>query len=116
MPYCRPTDTAMENASITPARVEPCLPSLMKTSPRPSSGYEPVVRYPSAPPTVNDTVCDGRFFGNRRRTGPVTTTGTGAASAAVFTEAPAVTEASADFSPWFLFDADSGCPTLQLSR
>src|SRR6478609_4412453 len=109
MPYCRPTDTAMENASITPASVEPCLPSLMNTSPSPSSGYDPVVRYPSAPPTVNDTVCDGRFFGSRRRTGPVTI-GAGADSTAVFTEA------SADFSPWFLFDADSGCPTLQLSR
>src|SRR6476646_1936390 len=101
MPYCRPTDTAMENASITPARVDPCLPSLMNTAPRPSSGYDPVVRYPSAPPTVNDTVCDGRFFGSRRRTGPVTTGATGATGAT-----PSTTEASADFSPWFLFDAD----------
>jgi hypothetical protein len=37
-PYCRPMDTAMENASITPDRVEPCLPSLRNSSPRPSSG------------------------------------------------------------------------------
>src|SRR6478609_6996408 len=102
MPYCRPTDTAMENASITPASVEPCLPSLMNTSPSPSSGYEPVVRYPSAPPTVNDTVCDGRFFGNRRLTGPVTTGATGA------TTSTSTADASADFSPWFLLDADSG--------
>src|SRR6266581_3938999 len=28
MPYCRPTEMAMEKASITPASVEPCLPSL----------------------------------------------------------------------------------------
>ena len=68
-----------------------------------------MVRYPSAPPTVNDTVCDGRFFGNRRRTGPVTTVRL--AGAGVST-----TDASADFSPWFLLEADSGWPTLQLSR
>ena len=33
MPYCRPTEIAIENASITPASVEPCLPSLRNTSP-----------------------------------------------------------------------------------
>ena len=33
MPYCRPTEMATEKASITPASVEPCLPSLRKTSP-----------------------------------------------------------------------------------
>ena len=38
MPYCRPTEMAMEKASITPASVEPCLPSLRNTSPTPSSG------------------------------------------------------------------------------
>ncbi|CAM5245650.1 hypothetical protein SVIOM342S_04015 [Streptomyces violaceorubidus] len=37
-PYWRPTETAMEKASIMPARVEPCLDILRKTSPRPSSG------------------------------------------------------------------------------
>ena len=37
-PYCRPMEIAIENASITPASVDPCLPSLRKTSPRPSSG------------------------------------------------------------------------------
>ena len=37
-PYCRPIEIAIEKASITPARVEPCLPSLRNTSPRPSSG------------------------------------------------------------------------------
>ena len=43
-PYCRPMEIAMENASITPARVEPCLDILRKTSPRPSSGYDEAVR------------------------------------------------------------------------
>jgi hypothetical protein len=42
-PYWRAMDTAIEKASITPARVEPCLPSFRNTSPRPSSGYEPEV-------------------------------------------------------------------------
>ena len=32
-PYCRPIETAIEKASITPARVEPCLPNLRKISP-----------------------------------------------------------------------------------
>src|SRR5256885_14323406 len=65
---------ATENASITPARVEPCLDILRKTSPSPSSGDDDAVRYPSAPPTVNDTVSDGRFFGSRLRTGRYSTT------------------------------------------
>ena len=43
-PYCRPIEMATENASITPARVEPCLDILRKTSPRPSSGYDDAVR------------------------------------------------------------------------
>ena len=42
-PYCSAIEIAIENASITPARVEPCLPSLRNTSPRPSSGYDPAV-------------------------------------------------------------------------
>jgi hypothetical protein len=37
-PYCRPIEIATEKASMTPARVEPCLDILRKTSPRPSSG------------------------------------------------------------------------------
>jgi len=37
-PYCSAIEIEIEKASITPARVEPCLPSLRKTSPRlPSS-------------------------------------------------------------------------------
>src|SRR5882757_7241821 len=68
-PYCRPIEMATENASITPASVEPCLDILRNTSPSPSSGYEDDVRYPSAPPTENDTVSDGRFLGSRLRTG-----------------------------------------------
>src|SRR6478735_3095816 len=32
-PYCSPMETAIEKASITPARVEPCLPNLRKISP-----------------------------------------------------------------------------------
>jgi hypothetical protein len=43
-PYCRPIETAMENASMTPASVEPCLPNFRKISPSPSSGYDPAVR------------------------------------------------------------------------
>jgi hypothetical protein len=38
MPYWRPTEIDIEKASITPASVEPCLPSLTKISPSPSSG------------------------------------------------------------------------------
>ena len=37
-PYCRAIEMAIENASITPASVEPCLDILTKSSPRPSSG------------------------------------------------------------------------------
>ena len=37
-PYCSPIETAIENASITPASVEPCLPNLRNSSPSPSSG------------------------------------------------------------------------------
>ena len=37
-PYCRPIEMATENASITPASVEPCFDIFRKTSPRPSSG------------------------------------------------------------------------------
>ncbi len=43
-PYCSAIETAIEKASITPASVEPCLPNLRNTSPRPSSGYDPAVR------------------------------------------------------------------------
>ncbi len=32
-PYWRPIEIEIENASITPARVEPCLLIMMKTSP-----------------------------------------------------------------------------------
>jgi hypothetical protein len=42
-PYCRPTEIAIEKASMTPARVEPCLDIFRKTSPIPSSGYEDAV-------------------------------------------------------------------------
>jgi hypothetical protein len=48
---------------------------------------------------VNDTVCDGRFFGRRLRTGRYSMTFSGSAV------------------PEFLpLPADSGWPTLQLSR
>src|SRR2546430_6941757 len=99
-PYWRPIEIATENASITPARVEPCLDILRKTSPSPSSGYDDAVRYPSAPPTENDTVSDGRFFGSRLRTGRYSTT--------FFS----TTAGSSAFSTVF-FEADSGWPTLQ---
>ena len=36
-------ETAIEKASITPARVEPCLPSLRKTSPSSPSSWAPEV-------------------------------------------------------------------------
>src|SRR6059058_698608 len=98
-PYCRPIETAIENASITPARVEPCLPSLRNTSPRPSSGYDPAVMYPSAPPTVNDVVCDGRDFGSRLRVGRYSTT----------------FSTTCDLWTFAVLPADSGWPTLQLS-
>src|SRR5690349_9915066 len=82
-PYCRPMEMATEKASITPARVEPCLDILRNTSPSPSSGYDDAVRYPSAPPTENETVSDGRFLGSRLRTGRYSTTRSTAAGAAV---------------------------------
>src|SRR5690349_17695043 len=78
-PYCSPIEMATENASITPASVEPCLDILRKTSPSPSSGYDDAVRYPSAPATENDTVELGRFFGSRLRTGRYSTTRSGSA-------------------------------------
>src|ERR1043165_7239492 len=106
-------EIATEKASITPARVEPCFDIFRKTSPRPSSGYDDAVRYPSAPATENDTVELGRFFGSRLRTGRysmtfsvLTTSVTGASAA--FTAAAAAVAA--------LFTAESGWPTLQLSR
>jgi hypothetical protein len=37
-PYCRPIETAIANASITPESVEPCFEVFRKISPRPSSG------------------------------------------------------------------------------
>src|SRR5919112_6910470 len=97
---------ATEKASITPASAEPCLDILRKTSPRPSSGYDEAVRYPSAPPTENDTVSDGRFFGSRLRTGRYSTTFSTALVSASLVSASAVV----------FFAADSGWPTLQLSR
>src|ERR1700709_1893525 len=69
-PYCRPMETAIEKAPITPARVEPCLPSLRKISPSSPSSWAPEVMYPSAPPTVNDVVRASRDFGRRLRGGP----------------------------------------------
>jgi hypothetical protein len=37
-PYCSATEVTIENASMTPARVEPCFPNFRNTSPRrPSS-------------------------------------------------------------------------------
>src|SRR2546429_3165419 len=97
-PYWSPIETAIENASITPARVEPCLDILRNTSPRPSSGYDEAVRYPSAPATENDTVSDGRFFGSRLRTGRYSTT------------------FSTGFSSTDLLAPDNGWPPLPLSR
>src|SRR6266508_5213421 len=102
-PYCRPIEMAMEDASITPASVEPCLDILRKSSPRPSSGYDEAVRYPSAPPTANDTVWLGRFFGSRLRTGRYSTTRSGALSSL----------AASAFAGLAL---DSGWPTLQFYR
>ncbi len=100
----------MANASITPERVEPCFDILMKTSPSPSSGYDPAVRYPSAPPTVKETVCDWRIFGSRRRTGRCSPDGAVAGCAAVCSPAPPLADR---FAPR---RSDSGWPTLQLSR
>src|SRR5258707_14977411 len=76
-PYCRALEIAMENASMTPASVEPCFDILTKSSPTPSSGYDEDVAYPSAPATENDTVWDGRFFGSRVRVGRYSITGAG---------------------------------------
>src|SRR2546423_2209398 len=101
-PYWRPIEIATENASITPARVEPCLDIFRKTSPSPSSGYDDAVRYPSAPPTENDTVSDGRFFGSRLRTGRYSMIFSGWAA----------TSTAAVFGLALV----SGWPTLQLSR
>src|SRR5262249_11533804 len=98
---------ATENASITPASVEPCLDIFRKTSPSPSSGYDDAVRYPSAPPTENDTVSEGRFFGSRLRTGRYSTT---VSFSTTFAASVPFFDADSDF------DADSGWPTLQLSR
>src|SRR3954447_21526510 len=98
-PYCRAMEMAIEKASITPASVEPCLPSLRKTSPRPSSGYDPAVMYPSAPATENDVVIEGRDLGSRLRVGLLTTTTSVLGASDVF-----------DFA------SESGWPTLQLSR
>src|SRR3954465_3249453 len=68
-PYGSPMETAIEKASITPARVEPCLPSLRNTSPSSPSSWAPEGMYPSAPPTGNDGVREVRDFGSRLRVG-----------------------------------------------
>src|SRR5215207_8003286 len=99
-PYCRPIEIATEKASMIPASVEPCLLILRKTSPRPSSGYDDAVMYPSAPATENDVVVLGRDFGSRLRIGRYSTS----VSTAFF--------GSSDFLP----PAERGWPTLQLSR
>src|SRR5918995_5408424 len=83
-PYCSAIEMAIEKASITPASVEPCLDIFTNSSPTPSSGYDEDVAYPSAPPTENDTVCDGRFFGSRLRVGRYSTTGLASPWAADF--------------------------------
>src|SRR5687767_14488133 len=103
-PYCRPIEIAIENASMTPASVEPCFDILRKTSPTPSSGYDDAVRYPSAPATENDTVWLGRFFGSRLRTGRYSM---------IFSGSALTTAVSALAGA---FDTESGWPTLQLSR
>jgi hypothetical protein len=60
--------------------------------------------YPSAPPTVNEVVRDGRDFGSRVRVGRYSTTFSRTGSAA------AVAVLAADVP------AERGWPTLQLSR
>ena len=40
-PYCRPTETAVANASMTPESVEPSLPICTNSSPSPPSSYSP---------------------------------------------------------------------------
>src|SRR3954471_6525063 len=109
-PYCRPIDTAIENASITPASVEPCLPSLRKISPSSPSGCAPEVMYPSAPPTVNDVVREARDFGRRLRKGLEITVGS--TGTAISTDDAGLTALSEDFA----FASANGWPTLQLSR
>ncbi len=42
-PCCSPMLTAMEKASMIPARVDPCLETLMNTSPGRPSSYSPTV-------------------------------------------------------------------------
>src|SRR5665647_478137 len=103
-PYCSATDTAIENASITPARVDPCLPSLRNTSPRPSPGYDPAVMYPSAPATLKEVVTEVRWRGSRLRTAL-------AGAAPVVDAAAGAGTDVAEVDP-----PDSGWPTLRLSR
>src|SRR5216683_2827863 len=66
-PCCKAREVTMENASVSPARVDPCLPSRRKISPSWPSVCAPAVRVPSAPPISNDMVQDGRVRGSRRR-------------------------------------------------
>ena len=42
-PYWRPRLTEIENASMIPARVEPCFETFMNTSPGRPSSYSPTV-------------------------------------------------------------------------
>ena len=97
-PYCSPSETAMAKASMMPESVEPCLDTLRKISPIPSSGYSPAVMYPSASPTMKETVRAGRLAGSRRRTGLPGSSTSGLAVTA------------------FFLSAESGWATLQLSR
>src|SRR2546429_3575700 len=88
-PYCSPTDTAIENASMIPDRVDPCFEALRKISPRPLSGYEPAVTYPSASPTRNDVVSAGRDCGSRFLADQARTAGSAPGASSVFFLYPA---------------------------
>src|SRR3954451_2941038 len=98
-------DSAIEKASMTPARVEPCLPSLRNTSPRLPSSYIPAVMYLSAPATLKEVVTLVRFLGSRLRTGCDKVVGADSPALAPFSTVAFLALAS-----------DSGWPTLQLSR
>ena len=109
-PYCRPWLSEMANASMIPARVDPCLETFTKISPGRPSGYSPTVTNPLQSATRNSKVRDRRDLGSRRRTGSGTDPACGATPASEpETAAAASVERSA--SPRV-----SGWATLELSR
>ena len=112
----------MANASMIPARVEPCLETFTKISPGSPLSYSPTVTNPLHSATRNSKVRELRVRGIRFRTGSCTTgswtTRSTIRSRIRSTTSPAAAAAPVlpELSVLSFLVVDSGWATLQLSR